>query len=155
VRPRDRDRSVFVEFIRVTHSVPDCVALAIYTPVGVIVAGDFKIDQTPLDGEHCDLHRFAQLGAQGVLALLADSTNVDRRGFTGSETEVTEAFEEVFTSCTGKLVVAAFSSSIYRMQILVDLAAQFDRKVAFIGRGMMQNSEIAQRLGYLRIPAGT
>ncbi len=144
-----------IEFIRVTHSIPDCVALAIHTPEGVVVhTGDFKIDQTPLDGEHFDLHRFAQLGAQGVLALLADSTNVDRRGFTGSETEVTEAFEEVFTSCTGKLVVAAFSSSIYRMQILVDLAAQFDRKVAFIGRGMMQNSEIAQRLGYLRLPAG-
>ncbi len=144
-----------IEFIRVTHSIPDCVALAIHTPEGIIVhTGDFKIDQTPLDGEHFDLHRFAELGAHGVLALLADSTNVDRRGFTGSETEVVEAFEEVFTSCTGKLVVAAFSSSIYRMQILVDLAAQFDRKVAFIGRGMMRNSEIAQRLGYLRIPAG-
>ncbi len=157
VRPGER-RTIGpfeIEFIRVTHSIPDCVALAIHTPEGVIVhTGDFKIDQTPIDGEHFDLHRFAQLGAQGVLALLADSTNVDRRGFTGSETEVTEAFEEVFTSCTGKLVVAAFSSSIYRMQILVDLAAQFERKVAFIGRGMMQNSEIAQRLGYLRIPAG-
>jgi ribonuclease J len=144
-----------VEFIRVTHSVPDCVALAIHTPAGIIVhTGDFKIDQTPLDGQHFDVHRFAQLGSEGVLALFADSTNIDRRGFTGSETEVVEAFEEIFTSSTGRLVVAAFSSSIYRMQILVDLAVRFDRKVAFVGRGMNQNSEIAQRLGYLHIPAG-
>jgi len=144
-----------IEFIRVTHSMPDCVALAIHTPAGVIVhTGDFKIDQTPIDGEHFDVHRFAALGADGVLALFADSTNIDRRGFTGSETEVIEAFEEIFTSATGRLVVAAFSSSIYRMQIVVDLAAQFDRKVAFVGRGMIENSQIAQRLGYLRIPAG-
>jgi ribonuclease J len=144
-----------IEFIRVTHSMPDCVALAIHTPLGVIVhTGDFKIDQTPIDGEHFDVHRFAQLGAEGVLALLSDSTNVDRRGFTGSETEVIEAFEEIFTSATGRLIVSAFSSSIYRMQVVVDLAAQFDRKVAFIGRGMIENSTIAQRLGYLRIPAG-
>jgi len=144
-----------IEFIRVTHSMPDCVALAITTPVGVIVhTGDFKIDQTPIDGEHFDLHRFAELGAQGVLALFADSTNIDRRGFTGPEIEVIDAFEEVFTSSQGKLVVAMFSSSVYRMQVLVDLAAQFDRKVAFVGRSIIQNSEIAQRLGYLRIPSG-
>src|SRR5436190_22174172 len=144
-----------IEFIRVSHSMPDCVALAIHTPAGVIVhTGDFKIDQTPIDGELFDVHRFAQLGSDGVLALFADSTNIDRRGFTGSEREVVEAFEEIFTSATGKIVVAAFASSIYRMQILVDLAAQFDRKVAFAGRGMIDNSEIAQRLGYLRIPAG-
>jgi ribonuclease J len=144
-----------IEFIRVTHSMPDCVALAIRTPVGVVVhTGDFKIDQTPIDGGHFDVHRFAQLGAEGVLALFADSTNIDRRGFTGSEREVIEAFEEIFTSATGKLIVAAFASSIYRMQILVDLAAQFDRKVAFVGRGMIENSQIAQRLGYLSIPTG-
>jgi ribonuclease J len=157
VRPRERVAigPFTVEFIRVTHSMPDCVALAIHTPLGVIVhTGDFKIDQTPLDGEHFDIHRFAQLGAEGVLALFADSTNIDRRGFTGSETEVTEAFEEIFTSAGGRLVVAAFASSIYRMQILVDLAAQFDRKVAFVGRGMIENSQIAQRLGYLHIPTG-
>ena len=157
VRPRDRITigPLTIEFIRVTHSMPDCVALAIHTPIGVIVhTGDFKIDQTPIDGEHFDIHRFAQLGAEGVLALFADSTNIDRRGFTGSETEVTEAFEEIFTSAGGRLIVAAFASSIYRMQIVVDLAAQFDRKVAFVGRGMIENSQIAQRLGYLRIPAG-
>jgi ribonuclease J len=123
--------------------------------VGLVVhTGDFKIDQTPLDGEYFDLHRFAELGRQGVLALFADSTNIDRKGFTGPETEVIEGFEEVFTSTHGKLVVAAFSSSIYRMQVLVDLAAQFDRKVAFVGRSVVRNAEIAQRLGYLRVPSG-
>jgi ribonuclease J len=157
VRPRDRVTvgPLTIEFIRVTHSIPDCVALAIHTPAGIVVhTGDFKVDQTPIDGQHFDVHRFAELGSHGVLALFADSTNIDRRGFTGSEIEVVEAFEEIFTSATGRLIVAAFASSIYRMQILVDLATQFDRKVAFTGRGMIQNSEIAQRLGYLRIPAG-
>jgi ribonuclease J len=157
VRPRERVQvGVFtIEFLRVTHSIPDCVALAIETPHGVVIhTGDFKIDQTPIDGEHVDFHRLAQLGASGVLALLSDSTNIDRRGFTGSEVEVTDAFEEIFTNTRGKIVVATFASSIYRMQILVDLAAQFDRRVAFVGRGVMENSEIAQRLGYLRIPSG-
>ena len=157
VRPRERVTvgSFTIEFLRVTHSIPDCVAVAIETPQGVIIhTGDFKIDQTPIDGEGVDVHRLAQLGASGVLALLADSTNVDRRGFTGSEVDVTDAFEEIFTNADGKIVVATFASSIYRMQIVVDLAAQFDRRVAFIGRGMIDNSEIAQRLGYLRVPAG-
>jgi ribonuclease J len=157
VKPRDTVSvgPFTIEFIRVTHSMPDCVALAIRTPVGTIVhTGDFKIDQTPIDGNHFDVHRFAELGSEGVLALFADSTNIDRRGFTGSETEVVEAFEEIFTSASGRIIVAAFASSIYRMQILVDLAAQFDRKVAFVGRGMIENSQIAQRLGYLKIPAG-
>jgi ribonuclease J len=144
-----------VEFIRVTHSMPDCVALAITTPAGVIIhTGDFKIDQTPIDGEHFDLHRFAELGSKGVLALFADSTNVDRRGWTGPETDVVEGFEEIFTSTHGKLVVATFSSSIYRMQVLVNLAAQFERKVAFVGRSIVANAEISQRLGFLRMPGG-
>ena len=157
IKPRERVRigPFEVEFIRVTHSMPDCVALAIHTPAGVVVhTGDFKIDQTPIDGEHFDVHRFAELGSAGVVALFADSTNVDRRGFTGSERDVVDAFEEIFTSATGRIIVAAFASSIYRMQILVDLASQFDRKVAFLGRGMIENSQIAQRLGHLRIPAG-
>ena len=144
-----------VEFIRVTHSMPDCVALAIHTPQGVLVhTGDFKIDHTPLDGQPTDLGRLAELGAAGVLALFADSTNIDRPGVTGSESDVKDAFDEVFATTTGKLVVASFASSVYRMQLIVDLAAQFDRQVAFVGRGMVENSEIAQRLGYLRIPAG-
>jgi ribonuclease J len=157
VKPRDRITigSFSIEFLRVTHSMPDCVALAIETPRGVVVhTGDFKIDQTPLDGEHVDFHRIAQLGAAGVEVLLADSTNIERRGFSGSELEVVDAFEEIFTSARGKIVVAMFASSIYRMQILVDLAAQFDRQVAFAGRGVIDNSETAQRLGYLRVPAG-
>ena len=157
VAPRQRVTvgPLSIEFIRVTHSMPDCVALAITTPIGTLIhTGDFKIDQTPIDGQHFDLHRFAELGSEGVLALFADSTNIDRPGFTGPETDVVDAFEELFTSTQGKLVVAAFSSSIYRMQVLVDLAAQFERKVAFVGRSVVQNSEIAQRLGYLRIPSG-
>ena len=157
IKPRDRVTvgRLGLEFVRVTHSMPDCVAVAIDTPRGVLVhTGDFKIDQTPLDGEHVDVHRLAQLGADGVLALLGDSTNIERKGFSGSEVDVTEAFEEIFTSARGKIVVSAFASSVYRMQIVVDLAAQFDRHVAFVGRGMQENSEIAQRLGYLRVPAG-
>jgi ribonuclease J len=157
VKPRERVTigSFVVEFLRVTHSMPDCVALAIETPRGVVVhTGDFKIDQTPLDGEHVDFHRIAQLGAAGVQVLLADSTNIERRGFSGSELEVVDAFEEIFTSAKGKIVVAMFASSIYRMQILADLAAQFDRQLAFVGRGVVDNSETAQRLGYLRMPAG-
>src|SRR5206468_11022261 len=120
VRPRERVSvgPFTIEFIRVTHSIPDCVALAIHTPAGVIVhSGDFKIDQTPIDGQHFDVHRFAELGATGVLALFADSTNIDRRGYTGAEIEVMEAFEEIFTSTNGRLIVAAFASSIFRMQI--------------------------------------
>ena len=157
VKPRDRITvgAFAIEFLRVTHSMPDCVALAIETPRGVVLhTGDFKIDQTPLDGEHVDFHRLAQLGAAGVHVLLADSTNIERRGFTGSELEVVDAFEEIFTSARGKIVVAMFASSVYRMQILVDLAAQFDRQLAFVGRGVIDNSETAQRLGYLRVPAG-
>jgi ribonuclease J len=157
VTPRERVQvgSFTIEFLRVTHSMPDCVAVAIETPRGVVIhTGDFKVDQTPLDGEHVDVHRLAELGSAGVLALLADSTNIDRRGFTGSELEVTDAFEEIFTGAHGKIVVALFASSIYRMQIIVDLAAQFDRRVAFVGRGVIENSDIAQQLGYLRMPAG-
>ena len=145
-----------LEFIRVTHSMPDCVAMVVRTPQGTIIhTGDFKIDQTPIAGEPFDLRRFAQLGAEGVLAMFGDSTNIERRGFTGSEIDVEDAFEEIFTSTEGKIVVAAFASSMYRMQIVVDLAVQFDRRVAFVGRGMNENSQIAQRLGFLKIPTGT
>ncbi len=144
-----------IEFIRVTHSIPDCVAVALHTPQGVLVhTGDFKIDYTPLDHQPTDLRRLAELGAAGVLALFADSTNVDRRGVTGSETDVVDAFDEIFATTAGKVVVASFASSVYRMQLIVDLAAKFDRHVAFVGRGMQENSQIAQRLGYLRVPTG-
>jgi len=157
VRPRDRVQvgSFSIEFLRVTHSMPDCVAVAIHTPAGTVLhTGDFKIDQTPLDGEHVDFQRLAQLGAEGVLVLLGDSTNVERHGYSGSERDVTDGFEEIFTSARGRIVVAMFASSLYRMQILVDLADQFERRVAFVGRGVIENSQIAQRLGYLRMPPG-
>ena len=145
-----------IEFIRVTHSMPDCVALAITTPVGVIIhTGDFKIDQTPIDGEHFDLHRLRRARRAGRAgAVRRQHEHRSARASPARRIDVIEAFEEMFTSTQGKLVVAAFSSSIYRMQVLVDLAAQFDRKVAFVGRSMVQNAEIAQRLGYLRIPVG-
>ena len=157
IAPRERVEigSLGVEFLRVTHSMPDCVALAVHTPVGTIVhTGDFKIDHTPIDGQAMDFHRLAELGRGGVLAMFGDSTNIDREGVTGSELDVVPAFEEIFASTRGKIVVAAFSSSIHRMQILVDLAVRFGRKVAFVGRGMVETSQIAQRLGYLRIPHG-
>lgn len=142
-----------IEFLRVTHSIPDCLAVAIHTPQGIVLhTGDFKIDQTPLDGQAFDLHRFAELGAGGVLCLLADSTNADRPGFTGSERDVIDGFEEVFSSAPGKIVVTAFSTSVYRLQLLVNLADQFERKVVFVGRGMQHTSTIAQELGYLKIP---
>jgi ribonuclease J len=145
-----------LEFVSVTHSMPDCVAIVVRTPQGTLIhTGDFKIDQTPIGGEPFDLRAFAHLGAEGVLAMFGDSTNIERRGFTGSEIDVEDAFEEIFTSTQGKIVVAAFASSMYRMQIVVDLAAQFDRRVAFVGRGMNENSQVAQRLGFLKIPTGT
>ena len=144
-----------IEFLSVSHSMPDCVALALHTAAGTLVhTGDFKVDRTPLDGVQCDLDRFAALGEQGVLALFADSTNVARPGHTGSERDVVEAFEEVFAETVGRLVVATFASSLHRIQLLVDLAARFRRKVALVGRGIQQNAAIAQRLGYLRIPDG-
>ena len=144
-----------IEFLNVTHSIPDSVALAIHTPVGTIVhTGDFKIDQTPLDGRLFDLHRFAELGSQGVLALFSDSTNADRRGVTGSERDIVDGFEEIFSGATARIFVTAFSTSVYRLQMLVDLAEQFDRRVAFVGRGMQQTSQIAERLGYLKVPPG-
>ena len=136
--------------------MPDCVAIVVRTPQGILLhTGDFKIDQTPIGGDPFDLRAFAQLGAEGVLAMFGDSTNIERRGFTGSEIDVEDAFDEIFTSTQGKIVVAAFASSMYRMQIVADLAVQFERKVAFVGRGMNENSQIAQRLGFLRVPTGT
>lgn len=157
IKPRDTVTigPFTLEFIRVTHSMPDCVAVAIRTPQGILLhTGDFKIDQTPLDGDAFDLPRFAALGAEGVTLLMCDSTNVDRRGFTGSERDVEDAFEEIFTTTEGRLVVATFSSSLYRLQVLVDLATEFERKVAFVGRGMIENSAVAQRLGHLHIQTG-
>ena len=157
VAPGDRVTvaDVTLEFIRVTHSMPDCVAVALHTPAGVIVhTGDFKFDQTPLDGQPLDVHRFSELGRAGVLALFGDSTNVERPGFTGAELDVVDGLEQVFSSATGKIVIAVFASSLHRIQIVANLAAQFGRKLAFSGRSVVQNTEIARRLGHLRLPAG-
>jgi ribonuclease J len=144
-----------LEFIRVTHSMPDCVAVAIHTPAGVIVhTGDYKFDQTPLDGQPLDAHRFAELGRAGVLALFGDSTNSGRPGFTGSERDVVPGLEGVFAHASGKIVIATFSSSLHRVQIVADLAVQFGRKLAVAGRGMIRNTQIAEQLGHLRLPTG-
>lgn len=144
-----------VEPIRVTHSLVDCVALAIDTPVGVIVhTGDFKIDLSPPDGKAFDLHRFAEYGQRGVLALLQDSTNVDRPGYTPSEWAVKPRLDELFSRTKKKLFFSCFSSSIYRIRIAIDLAFTHGRKVAIVGRSMVESSEIAQDLGYLDVPPG-
>ncbi len=144
-----------VEFIQVAHSIPDAAAIAIHTPAGTLLhSGDFKFDQTPLDGRPTDVHRLADLGRQGVLALFADSTNASRPGHSGSERHVAAALDEIFAGAPRRLVVTTFSSSLHRVQLLVDLAERFGRQVAFIGRGVIENAELAARLGYLRLPAG-
>jgi ribonuclease J len=144
-----------IEPIRVTHSLVDCVALAIETPVGVVIhTGDFKIDLSPLDEKAFDLHTFAEYGKRGVLALLQDSTNVERSGYTPSERAVIPRLEEIFSRTKKKLFFSCFSSSIYRMRIAMDLARAHGRKVAIVGRSMMESTEIAQDLGYIDIPQG-
>ncbi len=144
-----------VEPIRVTHSLVDCVALAVETPVGVVIhTGDFKIDLSPLDDKPFDLHTFAEYGKRGVLALLQDSTNVERHGYTPSESSVRPRLDELFSQTRKKLFFSCFSSSIYRIRIAVDLARAHSRKVAVIGRSMMESTEIAQDLGYIDVPPG-
>src|SRR5215468_413301 len=141
-----------IEFIRVSHSLVDCFSLAIKTPVGTIIhTGDYKVDETPVIGEPIDLRSFRRYGQEGVLALLSDSTNATVPGRTPSERAVIPAFEEIFAEATGRIIVAAFASSIHRLQIVFDVAQQFDRKVCVLGRSMQKNVEIAERLGYLDI----
>lgn len=144
-----------IEPIRVTHSLVDCVALAIDTPVGVVIhTGDFKIDLSPLDGKAFDLHTFAEYGKRGVLALLQDSTNVERPGYTPSERAVRPRLDEIFSRARKKLFFSCFSSSIYRIRIAMELAREHKRKVAIIGRSMVESTEIAQDLGYIDVPNG-
>jgi ribonuclease J len=144
-----------IEFIHVTHSIVQCVALAITTPLGVIIhTGDFKVDPTPTDNELFDLHTLAAYGKRGVLLLLSDSTNVDRPGYTESERAVGPRLEDLFVRAPRKLVITCFSSSIHRLQQILDLADEYGRKVAFIGRSMMTTTEIAHDLGLLTIPNG-
>jgi ribonuclease J len=145
-----------IEYLHVTHSTVDCVALAVRTPVGVIIhTGDFKIDPTPVDGKPFDLHAFARYGQEGVLALFSDSTNVERPGFTPSERAVTVRLEELFRAAPKKVVVSCFSSSVHRIQQVIDIARMVGRKVGIVGRSMVNNIEIAHELGKLRIPDGS
>ncbi len=144
-----------IEFIHVTHSTIDCVALAIRTPLGVIIhTGDFKMDPTPIDNLPFDLHAFARYGQEGVLALFSDSTNVERPGFTASERAVWQRLEELCRAAPQKVVVSCFASSIHRIQQVVDIAVATGRKIGFVGRSMVDNVEIAHGLGRLRIPDG-
>jgi ribonuclease J len=141
--------------IRVTHSLVDCVAFAIHTPLGVIIhTGDFKVDPTPTDNRLFDLHAFAEYGKEGVLALFQDSTNVERTGYTPSERAVRRKFEEVFSMTNRRLFISCFSSSIHRIKLAFDLALEYGRKVALVGRSMTESTEIAQDLDYIDIPDG-
>ena len=142
-----------IEFIRVTHSIPDGFGLAVQTPVGTLVhSGDFKIDQTPLDGVVTDINTFAAYGAEGVLALLSDSTNVEREGYTLSEKRIGETLDQIMRECQGRVIVAVFASNIHRIQQIVDSALRNQRKIVFNGKSMVTNCRIARELGYLNLP---
>jgi ribonuclease J len=142
-----------IEGIRVTHSLMDCLALAIETPVGTIIhTGDFKIDNTPMEGEMFDFQRFAAYGEKGVLLLLSDSTNVERSGYTPSEREVGTNLEQIIQHAAGKVLVSTFSSSIPRIQQVIDISERADRRVVLSGRSMIRNSQVAADLGYLHLP---
>jgi ribonuclease J len=157
VDPGDRiDIGPFkVHFIAVTHSIPSTCAVAITTPLGVILhTADFKVDQTPIDDLHFDLHTFAEYGKQGVLLLMSDSTNVERPGYSESERAVRPRLEQVFATAERRLVFSTFASSIHRIQQVLDVAAAYNRKVSFIGRSMIASTEIAHDLGLLHIPDG-
>lgn len=142
-----------VEFIRNTHSIADSFTLAIHTPVGVLIhTGDYKIDHTPVDGEYFDFHRLAQLGEEGILCLLGDSTNSEVPGFTPSERSVYPGLEKVFNQAQGRLMVTTFSTSVHRINMLLELALQYNRKVGVVGRSMLNVIAHARNLGYIKVP---
>ena len=142
-----------VEFIRSSHSIPDSVMLAITTPVGTILhTGDFKIDYTPIDGKIMDFGRIAELGSQGILALMSDSTNAERKGFTMSESSIGPVFDELFDGCTKRIVVATFASNVHRVQQIVSSAVKYKRKIAICGRSMINMITTARELGYIECP---
>ncbi|MBQ3540751.1 MAG: ribonuclease J [Phascolarctobacterium sp.] len=144
-----------LEFIRVNHSIPDAISIVLKTPIGTIIhTGDFKFDQTPVDGQVTQFNKFAEFGDEGVLALLADSTNAERPGFTQSEKMVGQTFDDEFRYARNRIIVATFSSNVHRIQQVVDSAVKYKRKVAVIGRSMINVVNIAMELGYLRIPEG-
>ena len=144
-----------LELVHMTHSIPDSSAVALSTELGtVLITGDYKFDQTPVDGEPADMSRLAELGRDGVLLLCGDSTNVDRPGFSPSESVVGPALEEVFARCEGRIVVTSFASNIHRVQQVVDAASGLGRKVALVGRSMRKNVNIGRTLGHIEIPEG-
>ena len=144
-----------VEFVHVTHSIVSAAALAITTPLGVVIhTGDFKVDPTPTDNEPFDLHTLAEYGKRGVLLLMSDSTNVDRPGYTESERAVRPRLEDLFLRAERRLIISCFSSSVPRLQQILDISAEYGRKVAFLGRSLMNVTEIAHTLGLLQIPDG-
>lgn len=152
VKPRDviKLNSVSVEFIKTNHSIADSVAIAIHTPLGVVLhTGDFKIDYTPIDGEPMDFGRFAEIGKRGVLAMMADSTNVEKPGYTMSEKVVGESFARLFSKAKGRIIIATFASNVHRIQQIIDAARLYDRKVAVSGRSMENIVTVATELGYL------
>ena len=158
VKPKDviKLNTLSVEFIKTNHSIADSVAIAIHTPLGVILhTGDFKIDYTPIDGEVMDFARFAELGKKGVLVMMADSTNVERSGYTMSEKVVGESFIRLFKKATGRIIVATFASNIHRIQQIIDAAEIYDRKVAVSGRSMENIVQVAAELGYLEFKEST
>jgi ribonuclease J len=158
VRPRDVIRlgAFSVEFIRVTHSIVDGVALGITTPVGRVVhTGDFKIDPTPVDGEILDFHKFTEYGERGTLLMLSDSTNAEKGGFTFSEKEVRRAFEDIFAAAPGRIIISTFASNIHRIQQAIDVAVMYGKKVILCGKSIVSNAQIALDLGYLKIPKET
>ncbi len=158
VKPRQEFKvgSFRVELVRTCHSIPDSVAVAVHTPYGIIFhSGDFKFDQTPVDGHPIDYQRIAEFGSQGVLAFLSDSTNVERPGYSTSEKSVGENFDTLFRAAEGRIVVATFASNVHRIQQVINAACQYGRKVAIAGRSMVNIAEVSQELGYLNVPDGT
>ena len=158
VKPRDviRLNSVSVEFIKTNHSIADSVAIAVHTPLGVVLhTGDFKIDYTPIDGELMDFARFAELGKKGVLAMMADSTNVEKQGYTKSERIVGESLTRIFGKTKGRIIIATFASNIHRIQQIIDAATVYGRKVAVSGRSMENNINVAIELGYIEVAENT
>src|SRR5499425_3246114 len=158
IRPGDRIKigPFTIHPIPVTHSLVDCVSLAIHTPLGVVLhTGDFKVDPTPTDNRLFDLHAFAEYGKeQNVLALLQDSTNAERRGYTPSERAVRGRFDEIFARADRRLFISCFSSSIHRIKLAIEMAREYRRKVALVGRSISESTEIALDLGYLDVPEG-
>jgi ribonuclease J len=158
VKPRQEFKvgSFRVELIRTCHSIPDSVAVAVHTPYGIILhSGDFKFDQTPVDGHGMDYQRIAELGNKGVLALLSDSTNVERPGYSASEKSVGENFDNIFRTAKERIIIATFASNVHRIQQVINAACHYGRKVAIAGRSMVNIANVAQEMGYLDVPAGT